>query len=234
MHISPLPSIVKSFSVRVLSIAVLSMTCNILLAGTPIKIERIDPPNWWVGMTDTTLQLCIHGDNIAAAEVKIKYPGVTIVKQEKLESKNYLFLDLSISRNTLPGEMKIVLKNGKDTTVYEYTLSQKNKRQQGYDANDLVYLIMPDRFANGDSGNDLIKGTNDTLIKRDSIFYRHGGDLNGVIKHLDYLKELGVTTLWLTPIQENNQQKDSYHGYAYTDHYHVDPRLGSIENYKEL
>ena len=201
-------------------------------------LERIEPANWWVGMKNTKLQLIVHGNQIAARNVTINYPGVTLLKTNKVENANYLFLDLEISPATQPGIFPIRFeKKGAKAIVSNYELKARNVKQvkaQGVNTKDLVYLIMPDRFANGDKTNDIVKGMTETTLNRDSMYHRHGGDIQGIINNLDYLQDLGVTALWINPLLTNDQPKTSYHGYANTENYRIDPRYGTNELYKKL
>ncbi|MEJ5996045.1 glycoside hydrolase family 13 protein [Pedobacter sp. Du54] len=201
------------------------------------KLERIEPMFWFTGMKQPKLQLLVHGEKIASTVVRLVYPGVKLVKVNKVENPNYLFLDLEISAGTKAGKFPIeFIKDGKKLT-YTYELKQKDKNpnlHQGVTNKDLIYLIMPDRFSNGDNSNDVIEGMQETALNRDSMYYRHGGDIKGIINHLDYLKELGITTLWLNPVLENDQPKTSYHGYANTENYKIDRRFGTNEDYKRL
>ena len=201
-------------------------------------LERIEPANWWVGMKNTKLQLIVHGNQIAARNVTINYPGVTLLKTNKVENANYLFLDLEISASTQPGIFPIRFeKKGAKAIVSNYELKARNVKQvkaQGVNTKDLVYLIMPDRFANGDKTNDIVKGMTETTLNRDSMYHRHGGDIQGIINNLDYLQDLGVTALWINPLLTNDQPKTSYHGYANTENYRIDPRYGTNELYKKL
>ena len=201
-------------------------------------LERIEPSNWWVGMKNTKLQLIVHGNQIAARNVTINYPGVTLLKTNKVENANYLFLDLEISATTQPGIFPIRFeKKGAKAIVSNYELKARNVKQvkaQGVNTKDLVYLIMPDRFANGDKTNDIVKGMTETTLNRDSMYHRHGGDIQGIINNLDYLQDLGVTALWINPLLTNDQPKTSYHGYANTENYRIDPRYGTNELYKKL
>ena len=200
------------------------------------EISRVDPPNWWVGMKDGGLQLCVYGKNIGASEVDLNYPGVTLVKVNKVENPDYLFIDLSIAGNVGAGLFEIHFKQGKEQKVYKYQLLKRVGDKAGkssYGPDDLVYMLMPDRFSNGDLSNDIVKSCNETEFNRDSMFYRHGGDIQGVINHLEYIKDLGATAVWLTPVQENNEPRTSYHGYSITDHYKVDPRFGTNELYAQ-
>lgn len=202
------------------------------------KLERIEPSFWWAGMQNTKLQLLVRGKDIAKNTVNIDYQGVKLLKIHQVENPNYLFLDLELAADVKPGKFPIVFTaNGKKQAEFSYELKQRTKSDkqfQGVTNKDFIYLIMPDRFANGDVKNDVVKGMNETDLNRDSMYYRHGGDLQGVINHLDYLQELGVTTLWLNPVLENNQSKTSYHGYANTENYKIDSRFGTNELYKKL
>ncbi len=207
------------------------------LAQIP-ALERIEPANWWVGMKNNKLQLIVHGNQIATRNVTINYPGVTLLKANKVENPNYLFLDLEISAATQPGIFPIRFeKKGAKAIVSNYELKARNVKQvkaQGVTTKDFVYLIMPDRFANGDKTNDIVKGMTETTLNRDSMYHRHGGDIQGIINNLDYLQDLGVTALWINPLLTNDQPKTSYHGYANTENYRIDPRYGTNELYKKL
>ncbi|WP_214229542.1 glycoside hydrolase family 13 protein [Pedobacter sp. B4-66] len=200
------------------------------------QLERIEPMFWWVGMNNPKLQLLVHGADIAALDVQLNYPGVKLVKVNKVENPNYLFLDLEIAAETKPGKFPIAFAKGdKKKLQYVYELKKRENgpsRIQGVTSKDLIYLLMPDRFANGDPKNDVIKGMRETKLNRDSMYYRHGGDIQGLINKLDYLKDLGVTAIWMTPEIENDMPLVSYHGYAATDHYKIDPRYGTLDLYK--
>jgi glycosidase len=168
----------------------------------------------------------------------VEYSGITLKEVTRLENPNYLFLLLDISPTTEPGSFFLELKNadGSENKAYPYELKARNNqpKAQGITAADLIYLIMPDRFANGDQGNDQGKGMRQEGTNRDKVLFRHGGDLIGIMEHLDYLEDLGVTALWLNPVLENDQPYESYHGYAVTDHYKIDPRFGDNEQYRKL
>ncbi|SEA15405.1 glycoside hydrolase family 13 protein [Pedobacter hartonius] len=200
------------------------------------KFDHVEPMFWWTGMKNPKLQLLVHGKNIAGYTAKLDYPGVKLLELHKVENPNYLFLDLEISADAKAGKFPIIfLENGKKKFDYSYELKTRDtspSRIQGVTSKDLIYLLMPDRFANGDSKNDKVKGLAEQTLNRDSMYYRHGGDIQGVMNHLDYFKDLGVTTLWMTPEIENDMPKASYHGYAVTDHYKIDPRFGTNELYK--
>ncbi|SFW61122.1 glycoside hydrolase family 13 protein [Chitinophaga sancti] len=217
------------------------ITVFLLMAGTSMaqipSLERIEPANWWVKMQQPFLQLIVHGNKIAERDVKLEYPGVTLLKVNKVENPNYLFLDLNIDPSTAPGTFPIKFqKKGSKDLVFAYELRARNTgtKAQGLTAGDLIYLIMPDRFANGDSTNDVVKGMQETTLNRDSMYYRHGGDIQGIINHLGYVQDLGVTALWMTPMITNDQPQASYHGYAATEQFRTDPRYGTNELYKTL
>jgi glycosidase len=202
------------------------------------QIIRVDPPNWWTGMQNNTLHLLVNGTNMAEyTSITIKQEGINLVSINKVESKDYLFLELQISQNAMPGDYLFTFKNGAKQLTHEYKILKKEVdplKQITIDNSDLIYLIMPDRFANGNINNDIIPNFNEAKINRDSVLCRHGGDIAGIANQLNYIADLGATTLWLNPVQENNQPKESYHGYAITDHYKIDSRLGTNEEYKNL
>jgi neopullulanase len=215
--------------------------CLLMAAGLSAQIpslERVEPMFWWVGMHDPNLQLIVHGDHISSRTVEMNYPGVKLVEVHKVENPNYLFIDLNISPAAKPGEFQIKFtKGGEKPLTYSYALKEPDRsagRVQGVTNKDLIYLIMPDRFSNGDTTNDSFANMRETGIRRDSMFRRHGGDIQGIMNHLDYLKELGVTAIWLTPAIENDEPHASYHGYAVTDHYKIDARFGTNELYKQF
>jgi len=199
-------------------------------------LERVEPMFWWTGMVNPKLQLLVHGNKIADYNVSLKYKGIVLQKVNKVENPNYLFLDLVIDKTAQPGKFDIVFsQSGKKNLHYIYELKQQDKspnRAQGITDKDFIYLIMPDRFSNGDPNNDVVAGMKEQTLNRDSMYYRHGGDLQGIINHLDYLKDLGVTAIWLTPEIENDMPHASYHGYAATDLYKIDSRYGTNELYK--
>ncbi len=213
------------------------------IASNDVFAPRIDPQSWYIGFREPTVELMIHDVNIRNHQVIIEKNGITIQKIERPENNNYLFVTLFISQVTTPGNVVIKLKNGAETRTLNWELKKRNsatkdpsvlKRNQGLNTSDFVYLIMPDRFANGDPTNDDIPAMQQRGVDRKKMFFRHGGDLQGVINHLDYLKELGVTATWLNPVQENDQPFESYHGYAITDLYNIDRRFGNNEKYREF
>ncbi len=202
------------------------------------QIERVEPAFWWVGLKNTQLQLLIHGSEICNRKVIINYPGVKIVKSNRACSPNYLFVTLEIEKKIAKaGTFQIVLKQAEKPDIsylYELKKRQPNSaNRQGFTSADVVYLLMPDRFANGNPQNDSID-TQPDKMNRSINFARHGGDIKGIQDHLDYIKELGATAIWCTPVQENNYQKYSYHGYAISDYYKIDPRFGSNEEYSDF
>ncbi|NRB62733.1 MAG: glycoside hydrolase family 13 protein [Saprospiraceae bacterium] len=208
-----------------------------LPTGGRVEEARIDPPNWWVDMRNPELQLLMYDADISKGELSITYPGVTVERIIRVANPNYLFVDLMIAPGTLPGQMEIVVTKDGRSKTYDYELQARESeegRLQGLTSEYLVYLIMPDRFANGDPDNDSFADMNQVGVNRDKVYFRHGGDLQGIIDHLDYLEDLGVTAVWLNPILENNQPYESYHGYAITDHYKVDKRFGTNALYKVL
>jgi len=201
------------------------------------QIQRIDPSFWWVGMKNPNLELLVYHPKIQHAEVSLNYPGVQIKELIPAENPDYLFIRLLIQADARPGTIQIRFRLNKQVLHYPYRLLQRDSsknRVQGIGNADFIYLAMPDRFANGDLSNDVIRESQEPFINRDSMFWRHGGDLQGIRKHIPYLKDLGVTALWLTPVQENNQKRVSYHGYSITDHYRIDPRYGDNALYKTL
>jgi len=202
------------------------------------QIERVEPPNWWINFKDSNLQLLVKEDNISASNPQISYEGVTIEKVTKGTSPNYLFIDLNISENAKAGKFDIVFKdnNGnKKTHAYELKGRIKSSEEyKGFDSSDVIYLITPDRFANAKPENDIISGLKENIINRKDDYARHGGDIKGIINHLDYIDDMGFTAIWSMPLLTNNMRRGSYHGYAATNLYEIDPRFGTLEEYKEL
>lgn len=200
-------------------------------------IERVEPPNWWVGMKTKNLQILVYGNSINDLIPKISNSNIELTSFDKVKNENYLFLNISISENAKPDEVEIdFYKNNVVVDRYIFSLLNREKNAsnvEGFNSSDVMYLITPDRFANGDSTNDDIK----SMFERPNRDYNrglHGGDIKGIINHLDYIKDLGFTTVWLNPVLENNMKKSSYHGYSTTDYYKVDPRFGSNELFQEL
>lgn len=199
---------------------------------------HVCPPNWWVGFEQDTLQILIHQKDVGERTVILNHPSVKLLKQEGTANPNYLFVDLLIKPDTKPGpvDLELIHKSGKPQ-ILKYDLlerSEGSKNRFGVDSEDLIYLIFPDRFANGDESNDVDPTKIDQRIIRDSMFVRHGGDISGIKQRLDYVSDLGATALWINPLLENDQPLESYHGYAYTDHYEIDSRFGTNQEYTEL
>jgi glycosidase len=213
------------------------LSCIALLSSLLLSAQQttLFPPDWYTGLNDSSLQLIIRQQDIGAVkpEVTTSDAAVRVLDVQQTAHKDYLLVNLVIGKNTKPGTLKLNL-NGRKKQTIPYRLKQKQADPETLEGNDLVYLIMPDRFANGDPSNDIRKEMREAVSHRDSAFYRHGGDLQGITQHLDYIEQLGITTLWLTPFQENNEPSQSYHGYAITDHYKVDPRLGTMNDYLQL
>ena len=213
---------------------------SMISASAAVKIDRIDPTDWYVGMKDATLQLMVYGPNIREANVTTDYPGVAIDSLIRLDSPNYLLVYLNL-KDAQAGEMTLNFKVGKQQKKVKYLLKNREmvgERRMGFTNADVLYMLMPDRFANGNPNNNAYKTMRDKTIDRQAPSLRHGGDLEGIRQHLDYFTELGVTALWFTPVLENDSPSDgkssSYHGYATTDYYRVDPRFGTNADYRRL
>ncbi len=215
-----------------------------LVASAQSETYKCYPTHWWAGMKWNKLQIMVHGDKIADNFPVIKMGpkgmslaiGVTLLQINRIENSNYIFLDLLIDATAKPGKFSFpFVKN----INLEYELKPRRQQNgieyaQGITSSDFIYLIMPDRFSNGDESNDRVAGMRDQTLNRDTVFNRHGGDLKGVQNHLDYLNTLGVTTIWLNPVLENDMPNRTEHGYAFTDHYTIDRRLGGDNAYREL
>ena len=223
----------KIVSFMLLMSSVMSMTAA-------VDVSRIDPTDWFVGMKDASLQLLVYGKNIKSAEVTVDYPGVSIDSIVRLESPNYLLVYLNL-KEAKAGEMVLNFRQGKQSKKVKYRLKKREmagEKRMGFTNEDVLYMLMPDRFANGNPKNDVIKTMRDKTCDRTAPSLRHGGDMEGIRQHLDYFKQLGVTALWFTPVLENdspnNGKHSTYHGYATTDYYKVDPRFGTNVEYKQL
>ncbi len=197
---------------------------------------NVDPAFWWSGMQEPEIQLMVSGKDIASYKAAVSAKDVYLKEAVTLESPNYQILYLDIS-NAEPGKFEIVFTNGKKKITYNYELKQRDPKRlniESFNSSDVLYLIMPDRFANGDPSNDQIEMRMPYKVDRNDPNARHGGDLKGISDRLDYLSDLGVTAIWLNPVLENDMEGGSYHGYATTDYYKVDPRFGTNEEYKNL
>ena len=215
-------------------------------AATKVKVTRIDPTDWYVGLKDASLQLMVYGPGIREAKVTTDYPGVRIDSLVQLDSPNYLLVYLQLS-GAKAGQMMLNFEVGKKTVKYPYTLKERQKAGKdhlGFSNADVLYMLMPDRFAKSETTDVPKKGKTDLLLNpykedRTQPSLRHGGNLEGIRQHLDYFNELGVTALWFTPVLENNSPDSengfsTYHGYATTDYYRVDPRFGTNAQYRQL
>ncbi len=218
--------------------------------ASAIDMYGVYPSHWWVGMKNPKLQILIHSSDAKYGNrIMLKpYNGVKIIKKHLFESPNYLAIDLEISPTAKPGKLQFVMPSIENSkVVLEYELKPRSNqngktRVQGVTAKDFIYLMMPDRFSNGDASNDIITDYRDRTSDRKDKFSRHGGDFRGILNHLDYFNQLGVTTLWLTPVIENDMPRTGewgnsvagYHGYWFTDHYEVDKRFGGNEGYKNF
>jgi glycosidase len=224
---------------RIFFTLVLLFSLLIGFAAKPAKYEirHLEPPFWWAGMNNQNLQILVYGVNIAELTPQLSYPGVKIKEIVKVENPNYLFVYLEIGRDAKPGKFLIdFVKNGKTQVSYDFQLFDRepgSSQRQGFNSSDVMYLITPDRFVNGNTENDNIPGMPDTL-NRQNPGGRHGGDIQGVVNSLDYLKDMGFTAIWVNPVIENNMPEYSYHGYAATDFYKVDARFGTNEEYRKL
>lgn len=200
------------------------------------KIDHIEPENWYVGMENSSLQLMVYGKNIRDSRVSVDYPGVKIDSLVRLDSPNYLFVYLNLS-GAKPGNMVLNI-DGKKVNYPLKARTMSGDKRIGFDNSDVLYMLMPDRFASGRNITKPMKGLNPYVVDRSKPSLRHGGDLEGVRQHLDYFNQLGVTALWFTPVLENNlpdmNSQSSYHGYATTNYYRVDPRFGTNEDYTRL
>lgn len=199
-------------------------------------IQKVAPTFWWANMKNPELQILLYGENIANANVSLSSTDITLKEIVKQSNPNYLLLYLDLSE-AAPQHFNIELKLGKKTTTVPYELKERQHTGndiEGFTASDVLYLIMPDRFANGVPENDVVPGMLENKVNREEQYARHGGDLQGIAEHLDYISDLGVTAIWLNPTQENDMKEGSYHGYAITDYYQIDRRLGSNEAFKSL
>ncbi|WP_241264234.1 glycoside hydrolase family 13 protein [Bowmanella dokdonensis] len=201
------------------------------------QVQHLEPAFWWAGMQHPHLQLMVHGPNISQLQPALDHPGVVLAGVQRTDNPNYLFVDLTLAPDVRPGQFDIRFMQGDKVQLsYPYELRARlpgSASRAGFDQSDVIYLITPDRFANGDPANDevdgMVEGGNRNLAGG-----RHGGDIQGIIQHLDYLQDLGITQLWLNPVLENAMDSYSYHGYSTTDYYQVDPRYGSNHLYREL
>jgi len=215
----------------------LALACASTLASAQShKIEHMDPPFWWAGMQNTQLQLMVHGKDIGASEPELSYPGVRIERVIRVPGKNYLFVDLTIGRDAVPGQLEIKFRRDGKSISAPYQLMARepgSAQRRGFGREDAIYQFMPDRFVNGDPANDSVAGMREKA-NRGLTSGRHGGDIKGIADRLDYIGAMGFTQIWPTPLMENDQKDWSYHGYALTNHYRIDARYGSNEDYRKM
>jgi neopullulanase len=220
-----------------ISVLLLLIFATSTIRSQPFELQRVEPPSWWAGMKNSELQLLVYGENISRTTPTVDYPGAEVLRFTTLESPNYLFVDLNISEEAQPGTVLLEFKH-RNTTVaaYSYELKARHEgsaQRQGFDQRDVIYLLFPDRFANGNPENDSHPEMLEK-VDRSNPDGRHGGDIKGISNHLDYISDLGFTAVWINPLLENNQAAYSYHGYAISDFYRIDPRFGTNEEYLEL
>lgn len=214
----------------------LLLICMLHQPVTGALVQKVEPLFWWTEMQQPEMQLMLYGKDIASTKITVIYPGIKIVRTSVTDNPNYVFLYLKISKKTKPGKFDILIQKGKEVQLYPYELKQrdKNSRQrESFTEADAVYLLMPDRFVNGNPANDSIPGYHQG-VDRSDLGKRHGGDIEGIITKIPYLADLGITALWTTPFFDNNDRNYSYHHYACTDYYKIDPRLGTNEDYPRL
>jgi glycosidase len=212
----------------------LSLFC--LSQATAQRIKRVEPPNWWVGMKYNQIELMVYGKGIGYMDVNLDYPGVILEDVEQVPNPNYLFVKLNISEEAQPGTLQLKFVDEWKKLTHDFPLLAREEGRaelQGFSASDVIYLITPDRFSNGDPSNDKAKGMKDKPNRKDD-YGRHGGDIAGISQQLGYIADLGFTAIWSCPLMENDMPEYSYHGYAITDYYRVDPRFGTNEDYKNM
>ncbi len=212
----------------------LLFACTLHVGAKPQKTVSVQPASWWSGMKNPSLQLLVRGDNVGRCDVSLSTTSVRIDSIVRPANPNYLLIYINTA-GAAPQKFNVVLRNNNRTTKLPYELRQRDNatRAQGFDASDVLYLLMPDRFVNGDPKNDVVKGLLETSSSQ-APDARHGGDLAGMIQALPYLDSLGVTAIWPTPLLINDMPGTSYHGYAITDYYQIDPRYGSNELYRQF
>lgn len=209
-----------------------------LMSGAQaLEVKRVDPPFWWVGMHEPVVQLMLYGRDLGAATARSLSPQIEVLRSISVENPNYLFVDLKLARDAAPGVVRIELISSGAVAEVSYDLRTRipdSASRIGFSGRDVILNLVPDRFANGDPANDRVDDYRDKLDRSDIHHARHGGDLQGIIDHLDDISAMGYTTIWPTPLTESNQPENSYHGYAATDTYRIDPRYGSNALYCEF
>lgn len=207
-----------------------------------MSIDRVDPPHWWVGWSEAQeqlhdIELLVEGEGLAGSTISIQAEGVSIVSDKPASDQRYRYLRLLIADTARAQSVVIVATRGTQHATFGFELRERNhgqRRMMGLTSSDLVYLITPDRFVNGDPSNDVISSMQERTVDRSDPYGRHGGDLAGILQNIDHIDSVGATAVWLSPVLENDMPRSSYHGYAITDHYRIDPRFGSLSEYRAL
>jgi neopullulanase len=220
-----------------IAIGIFLLIFHSILYSQEVELKKVEPPFWWVGMKNSTIQLLVYGTNISKASPEITYPGIRILEIKRVENPNYLFIYLDIAKEAQAGNVNIQFRLPAGKTIQHRYVLQNRKPgsadRKGFASSDVIYLLMPDRFSNGDTTNDNVTGMVEKANRKDKNG-RHGGDIKGIVNRLSYFNKLGVTALWINPVLENNNPEYSYHGYAITDFYKVDPRFGNNNDYVDL
>ena len=218
-------------------LAVLAVAAALALQAKPRQataeqVTRVEPPCWWTGM-NTELQLMVQGPQISDYEVVFE-KGPEVTKIHKADNPDFLFIDVEVPADLKAGDYDLVFRKGKDCFRYTYTIGVKaSGERESFSTKDVIYLIVPDRFANGDPSNDSTEDTKEKA-ERSAPFGRHGGDIQGIIDHMGYISDLGATAIWMTPLLEDDARRGSYHGYACSDYYNIDSRFGDNALYKKI
>lgn len=221
---------------RIILILLIVFSVMNLSAGESAWVQRIEPAGWWTEMNQPELQVMLYGVGLSSTDISINYKGVSISRKELTDNPNFVFLYLKVTNETLPGKFKILLRRGSKTQTVLYELKKRrtgSASRKSFTEADALYLLMPDRFANGNRSNDSVTVYHQG-VHRNIPGARHGGDIDGIISKIPYLAGLGITTLWTTPLLEDNDTNYSYHQYACTDYYKIDPRLGKNDDYRRL
>lgn len=226
---------------RIKQILILALSSFLFISKVDAQTIEVYPSNWFVNMKNKEVQVLIRvtNEDLKKANLQLSYPGISLKKIHHFSNGHYIAVDLIVASSAKPGTVNFVIKNADKTFKVNWTLSERRKGlgisfAQGLTSSDLVYFLMPDRFSNGDPSNDRIIGLKDQSLNRDSIFLRHGGDLQGVTNHLDYIQKLGANTLWMTPVVENNMPDRTEHGYAATNNFKIESRFGGDKAYLAL
>lgn len=227
------------FSIKIDMMRKISLVISLVILTftnlNAIEISKIEPPSWWIGMNSSTLQLMIYGKDISGANIISENSDIKVVKVHRADSPNYLFVDLMLKNKLKAGSYNFKIVKGSEETTFKYLFEKRRPNsamRESFGPQDIVYLLMPDRFSNGDTTNDNSSDA-DEKSQISNPYGRHGGDIKGMINSLDYLKDLGITAVWSTPLLFDNEPKASYHGYACADYYKIDPRYGDNDLYKK-